>query len=56
MAADIANFFFGNDIHEAEKNVARQLALIAPRRKLNLGGAEVDPKLFIAANNFGGAS
>ena len=52
MAVDIANFFFRDDVDEAEKNLSRQLRLVRPERKIALRRSQMDPKLFIAAKNF----
>ena len=47
-----ADLFFRQDIHETEKNALRQLLLRHPAREIALGNLEMEPKLFITAENF----
>jgi hypothetical protein len=50
--ASPAPWFPGDDVDETQKNIVRQVTLTGPAQKLRFRDAEVNPKLFITANNF----
>ena len=52
VAADIAHFSFRDDVDETQKNVRRQVRPVLPTRELRFRRPQVQPKLFITANNF----
>src|SRR5690348_15207870 len=53
---DLAHFLLGDDVDEAQEDVARQLLQPGPAREIGLRCAEVQAQLLIAAKNLGGAA
>src|SRR5438045_3805690 len=55
VRADLAHLFVGDDVDQAQEDIARQLALAAPGGKIGFRCSEMQTQVFVAAENLGGA-
>src|SRR5262249_5781733 len=56
VGLDLPDLFVGDDVDQAQEDVARQLLQAAPAREVGLGRAEMQAQFLLAAEDLGGAT